>query len=614
MIFYFKGFIMSFNLSLLLIFLIITPIITSAYPINTGSQFFLLGDKEYKIVKSDDYKYNLISKDNKYFSEIWFDDLKSLKDAEGRLFFIVEINAKFNIVTWKGTYLDKEWFDNVESFHTKDSYDKMYELKDIFDHDVNRDREYFLVERDEHYNFLTTEGHYLNYRWSDRNGTTYQLPDKILGNAAIKLWVLRKEDKHEKYLYTLVNQKGKRIKNAWFKSVKIYNSNDRQNFFVIVEDQENLFNIIDANGNYKYKKWYNHIKYWTDGFLLFKEKEYHLRNLHGELVPPFGNIKHFKVHDIWGEKGMIPGFLIFCNKNGWNAISKNNDLLINNNVPGESLTPMKSGYSIIKRDGLYNIIAPNSTFLSPEWYNKVNDFYEPEVFLVKKDHKWNVLNSKGKCLFTEWYDKIDYCNKIELFRVKKNHKWNVLNSEGECLFPEWYDYISKFTFHKDYLNGLSSIKKNGRWTIVDQNGNLLSDRWYDDLFIARHDKIRVTSGTFTYYINNNNKIEYLQTFFLYVRDITNNRFTRNLCEVIQTIVIYSMPLLLLFFVLLFFPKLRIYSLYFFWIYCLLSIIGIQAPDYSRAGTISNEFLWNTLSCWISFLLGIVATFLKWKTN
>ena len=82
----------------------------------------------------------------------------------------------------------------------------------------------------------------------------------------------------------------------------------------------------------------------------------------------------------------------------------------------DNLTRVLDGkYSIVQKDGKYNILSTNGTVILNEWCDYIA--YLGYTFVIELNNSLNILNFKEGKLYDKWFDG-DYCvlnnNLIEL--------------------------------------------------------------------------------------------------------------------------------------------------------------------------------------------------------
>ena len=127
----------------------------------------------------------------------------------------------------------------------------------------------------------------------------------------------------------------------------------------------------------------------------------------------------------------------------------------------------------------YNLLKPNGTFVSEEWFTFVGKFFKGLAMVQRTDGLWNFIKVDGKFLTVEWFKSA--CDFSEDFALvqRENDLWNYLNPDGTFLSDEWFKEIEDFLcgYVDGVFCGFAKVQaQDGKYYEIDLNGNL-TEHW-----------------------------------------------------------------------------------------------------------------------------------------
>lgn len=127
----------------------------------------------------------------------------------------------------------------------------------------------------------------------------------------------------------------------------------------------------------------------------------------------------------------------------------------------------------------YNLLKPNGTFISEEWFKFVGKFLKGCAMVKKANDLYNFLKDDGTFLCEEWFtDAYDFSKDFALVQ-RTNGLWNYLNPDGTFLSQEWFKKIEDFQcgFVDGVFCGFAKVQmQDGKYYEIDLDGNL-SEHW-----------------------------------------------------------------------------------------------------------------------------------------
>ena len=197
-------------------------------------------------------KWNFLTTDKKFLSDIWFDDCNDFEDGLA----IVELNNKWNFITTDGKFMSNTWFDDCGYFEeglaavklngkwnfiTTDGKflsDTWFEYCKSFRNGLAS------VHLDNKSNFITTDGKFLSDTWFDACNNFYD------GFAHVKL----------NGKWNFLTTDGKILSDTWFNRCGYFEED-----FACVE-LNGKWNFITTDGKILSKTWFENADDFQDGF------------------------------------------------------------------------------------------------------------------------------------------------------------------------------------------------------------------------------------------------------------------------------------------------------------------------------------------------------------
>ena len=121
-----------------------------------------------------------------------------------------------------------------------------------------------------------------------------------------------------------------------------------------------------------------------------------------------------------------------------------------------------------RTNGDWNFVNKQGNYLSDEWFNYVDDFYDGFTIVQRTNGEYNFINKKGKILSNEWFMRVSYFQD-GFARVKRtNDEWNFINKKGKILSNEWFEFVG------DFKDGLAvGQRTNGEYFKIDKQGKIV---------------------------------------------------------------------------------------------------------------------------------------------
>ncbi len=131
-------------------------------------------------------------------------------------------------------------------------------------------------------------------------------------------------------------------------------------------------------------------------------------------------------------------------------------------------TDATEGYITVNDEGKYGVIASNKEQKLENNYEKIEQVYGSNSYVVVENGKQKLVNSKGTTLLEEGFDRItQICQKnADQVIFVKDGKYGVMDTSSQVLIPNTYDEI------KELSNGYLIAKQNDRYGIIDNQNNV----------------------------------------------------------------------------------------------------------------------------------------------
>lgn len=171
----------------------------------------------------------------------------------------------------------------------------------------------------------------------------------------------------------------------------------------------------------------------------------------------------------------------------------------------------------IQKDGKYGLVTTEGTIILEPTYNDILNFgedYKNGYIVINSDKKYGVVDYLGKQLLEAKYEKIEQIYGKELFVITENAKQKVINSAGEVQLETGFDSIKQILNHT--TKGVI-FKTGEKYGVMNISKEVLIPAEYDDLkeikdgiFIAKKaDKYGVINA------QNETKVEFIYTAISY---------------------------------------------------------------------------------------------------
>ena len=171
----------------------------------------------------------------------------------------------------------------------------------------------------------------------------------------------------------------------------------------------------------------------------------------------------------------------------------------------------------IQKDGKYGLATNEGTIVLETAYTDILNFgddYKNGYIIINAEKKQGVVDYLGKQLLEPKYEKVEQIYGKDLFVVTETGKQKLVNSTGEVQLESGYDSIKQIL---GYTTQGVVFKKDNKYGVMDTNGETLVPAEYDDLkevkdevFIAKKaDKYGIIN------IKNEVKVDFTYTMINY---------------------------------------------------------------------------------------------------
>ena len=270
--------------------------------------------------------------------------------------------------------------------------------------EYNKDTELYAVQRSEQYGVVNIDGQVIipiEYKSISFNGT----------------YILAKTYTEEIYY----NKEGKKTDNIY---TSMTEANDAKSY--VTTNSENLYGIIDENGNKTVDNEYLYIEYAFDDF--------------------------FVAYKVSEGLGLI-------DKNGKNYIDFKYDVL---SKIGDK--------KLLKGEDMKN----NITDIYSKDANKIASISNGNIAIhedyieIYNEEETHFITNSGELKTAK-----DVLNNNKLFASYNDEKWGFVDKEGNSKVDAEYDYVTEFNTY-----GFAGVKRDGKWGVIDEEGNLVLDCTY----------------------------------------------------------------------------------------------------------------------------------------
>ena len=131
-------------------------------------------------------------------------------------------------------------------------------------------------------------------------------------------------------------------------------------------------------------------------------------------------------------------------------------------------TEALNGYITINQEGKYGVVAANKDHKLENNYEKIEQIYGSNLYVIVEKGKQKLINSKGTALLEQDFDEIKQIlqkNNDQVVFVKDG-KYGVMTTSGEIKIENIYEDI------KELENGYLVAKKDDKYGIIDNANNV----------------------------------------------------------------------------------------------------------------------------------------------
>lgn len=253
---------------------------------------------------------------------------------------------------------------------------------------------------------------------------------------------------------------------------KVLNKKDKEIFTEY--DQVEALENYDNNQNVWYEKGLLKVK---------KDNKYGLINLHGKTIL---NCDYDNIYALKGIKNSI-----IVEKSGQVGLIDNTGRTVIETIYKE-IKPLGeealNGYITINQEGKYGVIGANKDKKLENNYEKVEQIYGGNLFVIVENDKQKLINTKGTIILEDGFDEIKQIlnrNNEQIIFVKQG-KYGIMTTSGEIKVENIYESL------KELENGYLVAEKDGKYGIIDSQNNIKLNFSYtsvnynkeSDLYIA----------------------------------------------------------------------------------------------------------------------------------
>lgn len=156
--------------------------------------------------------------------------------------------------------------------------------------------------------------------------------------------------------------------------------------------------------------------------------------------------------------------------------------------PFDKAEVFENGTTVVIRNGKYNVLRDDGTFVLGTWYDYVAKCSDGKHLIVEqKTDEYGIIRIEAIADFngkfvTEWFDQIMPMLYENYWCVSKgqniqHRKSAILNLDTCEIVSEWYDSLMMFQW-KDYIGKpLARIKKDNTYNLIDTDGRQVFSIW-----------------------------------------------------------------------------------------------------------------------------------------
>ncbi len=401
-------------------------------------------------------KYGLIDFSGNTITKAIYDEISSVKYKEGEI--LVKKDDKYGVINNKGIELIEIKYDQIEAdkYYSKGTYQKSGYIvrittedgynygyidsnwKELLDTkytsisrilDIESDDTYLIVSNNGRYGVIKNKNEEIGFEYQsikynkdinsylvEKNGQYGVINingDKIIDvkykNIKVNgIYIFAETYTESKYF----NQKGEEIENGYTTITDVPDTK-----YYITIDNENMYGIIDENGNVVINNDYLYIEYAFDKYFIAYKEGYGL--------------------------GVID--------------TKGN-------------TTIEFQYDVLSKIGEYNILK------GVDMENDITDIFSNNMEKTLSleganieihDNYVELYNEKETKFITttgELRKATEILNNNKLFASCKDNKWGYVDADGNEKVPYEYDYATEFNKY-----GFAGINKDDKWGVIDEN-------------------------------------------------------------------------------------------------------------------------------------------------
>lgn len=202
--------------------------------------------------------------------------------------------------------------------------------------------------------------------------------------------------------------------------------------------------------------------------------------------------KYFKVYDfdpktkksdkVWIRVGLIPD----PNKEiRWNFFNGERLLC---DEPFDKAEVFTDGTAVVIRNGEYNVLRDNGSFVLEDWYHYVAKCEDGKHYRIeiKKDNYGLVTSEafadqNGK-IISEWYDQITpmmYGNKYCVAKGDKipERKYAMFSLDNCRVESDWYDSMMMFMWKDTFGKPFARVRKGQLYNLIIPDGGVVFTEW-----------------------------------------------------------------------------------------------------------------------------------------
>ena len=414
-----------------------------------------------------DGKYGLIDFSGNMISKAVYEEISSVKYKEGEI--LAKKDGKYGVINNKGVVLIPFEYDAIEADKyyrngsyaesgyivkntTKDGYRFGYINKDwkiLLDTqytsisrilDIDSEDVYLIVSKNGQYGVIRNKNIEINFGYQsigyNRDADLYavqrsgqygvlDIDGKVIVPIEYKsigfngIYIHAKSYTEDVY-YRLNGQK---VTDSYTAKIEAKNANS-----YITTNYENLYGIVDENGQETVKNEYLYIEYAFDKYFIAYKEQKGLG-----VIDKDGNIYIDFKYDVLSkisDKRIIKGVNL---KNNLTEIFSENM---------EKITELSNATIEIYDEYIEIYNEEKSEFVtnSGELKKAKDILQDNKIFAINKDGKWGFEDINGHIVVDCIYDYVTEFNKYKFAGIKKDDLWGVINEDGNIIYEPIYEF------------------------------------------------------------------------------------------------------------------------------------------------------------------------------